>query len=135
MIKRLLCIIGAALALTACRHDVDEALLGRSDISLTIKDELLVSFNENTCQLGYNTDRNEFRVYDEKFASWFILKCSADPTSEGQKIKADLEYTTNKDVRSLTGLELSVVKTSPEGLIWLWEDEKKIGIIIKKPIK
>jgi hypothetical protein len=131
MIKRLLYIIGAALALTACRHDVDEVLLGRSDISLTIKDELLVSFNENTCQLGYNTDRNEFRVYDEKFANWFILKCSADPTSEGQKIKADLEYTTDKDVKSLTGLELSVVKTSPEGLIWLWEDEKKIGIIIK----
>ncbi len=131
MIKRLLCIIGAALALTACRHDVDEVLLGRSDISLTIKDELLVSFNENTCQLGYNTDRNEFRVYDEKFANWFILKCSAAPTSEGQKIKADLEYTTDKDVKSLTGLELSVVKTSPEGLIWLWEDEKKIGIIIK----
>jgi hypothetical protein len=131
MIKRLLYIIGAALALTACRHDVDEVLLGRSDISLTIKDELLVSFNENTCQLGYNTDRNEFRVYDEKFANWFILKCSADPTSEGKKIKADLEYTTDKDVKSLTGLELSVVKTSPEGLIWLWEDEKKIGIIIK----
>lgn len=131
MIKRLLYIIGAALALTACRHDVDEVLLGRSDISLTIKDELLVSFNENTCQLGYNTDRNEFRVYDEKFANWFILKCSADPTSEGQKIKADLEYTTDKDVKSLTGLELSVVKTSQEGLIWLWEDEKKIGIIIK----
>jgi hypothetical protein len=131
MVKRLLYIIGVALALTACRYDVEEVLLGRSDISLTIKDELLVSFNENTCQLGYNTDRNEFRVYDEKFANWFILKCSADPTSEGQKIKADLEYTTDKDVKSLTGLELSVVKTSPEGLIWLWEDEKKIGIIIK----
>lgn len=131
MVKRLLYIIGAALALTACRYDVEEVLLGRSDISLTIKDELLVSFNENTCQLGYNTDRNEFRVYDEKFANWFILKCSAAPTSEGQKIKADLEYTTDKDVKSLTGLELSVVKTSPEGLIWLWENEKKIGIIIK----
>ena len=131
MIKRLLCIIGVALALTACRHDVDEALLGRSDISLTIKGKLQMAFNENTCQLGYNTGRNEFRVYDENLANWFILRCSAKPTSEGQTITADLEYATGKDPKSLIKLEFNVEKTSSDGLIWLWNNDRNIGVVVK----
>ena len=90
-----------------------------------------MSFDENTCQLGYNSARNEYRVYDENLANWYILKCSAQPTSEGQIVKADLEYTTEKDVKSLTDLEFSVEKTSSDGLVWLWNKERKIGIIIK----
>ncbi len=122
----------AAFALTACRQDIEEILLVRSDISLTVKGELLVSFNENTCQLGYNTGRNEYRVYDEKFANWFIVRCNARPTSEGQKITADLEYTTTKDTKKLSNLEFSVEKTSSDGHVWLWNKNKQIGIILKQ---
>ena len=131
MMRRYIYIVLAALALSACRYDVDEILLTRSDISLTVKGELQMAFNENTCQLGYNSARNEYRVYDEILANWYILRCSAQPTSEGQIVKADLEYTTAKDVRSLTDLEFSVEKTSSDGLVWLWNKERKIGIIIK----
>lgn len=90
-----------------------------------------MSFNENTCQLGYNTDRNEFRVYDEKLANWFIVSCSVRPTSEGQEVTADLEYTTPKDTKRLHDLELEVMKVSTDGLVWMWENDKKIGIVVK----
>ncbi len=132
MVRRLLYIAVAVLALTSCRHDIEEILLERSDISLTVKGDLLVSFNENTCQLGYNSGRNEYRVYDEKFANWFILRCHIKPTSEGQTIKADLEYTTTRDTKKLNNLEFSVEKTSSEGLIWLWNKDKQIGIVLKQ---
>ena len=120
------------LAATACiDNTLDQVLLVREDISLSVREQVLMSFDENTCQLGYNSARNEYRVYDENLANWYILRCSAKPTTEGQAIKADLEYTTDKDVKSLTGLEFSVEKTSSEGLVWLWSGERKIGIIIK----
>ena len=96
-----------------------------------MKGELEMTFDENTCQLGYNTGRNEFRVYDEKLANWFVLRCSAKPTSEGQKITADLEYTTADDVKTLTGLEFTVEDTNSDGFIWLWNRDKKIGIVVK----
>lgn len=131
MIKRILYIAFAVVCLSACNHDVDKILLSRSDISLTIKGKLQMAFNENTCQLGYNTGRNEFRVYDENLASWFILRCSAKPTSEGQTITADLEYATGKDPKSLTKLEFNVEKTSSDGLIWLWNNDRNIGVVVK----
>lgn len=129
--KRIIFIALAALAISACRYDVDEILLSRSDISLTIKGELQMSFNENTCQLGYNTGRNEFRVYDQMLLEWFIVRCSAKPTSEGQELTAELEYTTKADTRKLKGLKMEVQKISSDGLIWLWEKDKKIGIVVK----
>ena len=120
------------MCLTACRIDVDEILLSRSDLSLTIKGETIISFDENTCQLGYNTGSNEYRVYDEKLTSWYIAQCSAMPTSEGQEIKVDLEYTTQKSVKSIKGLECKVEKISSDGLIWLWNKDRQTGIILKQ---
>lgn len=132
MVKRIIYIMAMMLAATACiDNTLDQVLLVREDISLSIREQVLMSFDENTCQLGYNSARNEYRVYDENLANWYILRCSAQPTSEGQTVKADLEYTTEKDVKSLTDLELSVEKTSSDGLVWLWNKERKIGIIIK----
>lgn len=122
----------AMLCMTACGVDVEEVLLSRSDLSLTIKGETIISFDENTCQLGYNTGSNEYRVYDEKLTSWYIAKCSVMPTSEGQEIKVDLEYTTQKSVKSIKGLECKVEKISSDGLIWLWNKDRQIGIILKQ---
>lgn len=132
MAKRIIYIMAIMLAATACiDNTLDQVLLVREDISLSIREQVLMSFDENTCQLGYNSARNEYRVYDENLANWYILRCSAQPTSEGQTVKADLEYTTEKDVKSLTNLEFSVEKTSSDGLVWLWNKERKIGIVIK----
>lgn len=129
--KRTLYILLSVICLTACQYDIDEVLLSRSDISLTIKGELQMSFNENTCQLGYNSARNEFRVYDEKLADWFIVRCSSSPTSEGQNLTADLEYTTRADIKRMNGLEFNVEKISAEGLVWLWCKDRKVGVVVK----
>lgn len=132
MIKRLIYIMVLMTAMTACvNNQIDQILLVRDDISLTVKGETMMSFDENTCQLGYNSARNEYRVYDEKLANWYILRCSVKPTSEGQKITADLEYTTDKDIKTFKGIEFSVEKTSSEGLVWLWNKDRNIGIVIK----
>ncbi len=132
MTRRFLIAGTAALVLSACQfQNIDEVLLNRSDISLTVKGNVQIAFNEHTYQLGYNTERHEFRVYDETLANYFILRCSAKPTSEGQVLKADLEYTTATDSKTISGLEFTVEKTSPEGLLWLWNKDRQIGVVIK----
>ena len=133
MVRRFIYTAIAAVALSACQsQNIEEVLLSRSDISLTMKGSLQMAFNENTCQLGYNTGQNEFRVYDEKLENWFILRCSVQPTSEGQEIKATLEYTVKGETKSLSDLEFTVERTSSEGLIWLWNRDKKIGVVVKE---
>lgn len=132
MVRKIIYMALVLFCVSACHMDVEEAQFNQSDISLTIKGDLVMSFNENNCQLGYNTERNEFRVYDEKLENWFIVRCSTGPTSEGQKIKVNLEYTTSKVTKTLNDLDCSVEQISSDGLVWIWNKDKQIGIIIKQ---
>lgn len=125
-------IAGAAIMLSSCLGpQPEEILLPLTDIALTVKGDIQASFNPVTDQIGYNSERNEFRMTDDKIANWVILQCSATPTTEGQELTANLEYTTQNDVIKLNSLTFTVEKTSPEGLVWLWNKEKSIGIVIK----
>lgn len=130
--KKALYLLTSVLCLCGCRqYDIDEILLQREDISLTIKGELILSFDADICQIGHNDRKNEFRVYKDNLSDMFILTCSENPTSEGQTVKADLTWTSTDSIRKRSGLSFTVRKTSPEGLVWLWCDSERIGIIVK----
>lgn len=125
-------ILASALLVTGCnKYKSEEVLLPRTDISLTIKGEEIMTFNAQKCQLGYNDQRYEFRVLNDKLTDWFILRCSENPKSVGQVIKASLEYTTSDDIKTEKGLTFTVEKISKDGFIWMWEEEEKIGAVIK----
>lgn len=128
-------IIGIALMLaasTGCnRYHVEDILLPRNEISLTVKGSDQIIYDEESWQLGYNDERNEFRIVNDKLNNWVILQCDAVPSTVGQSVTAYLEYTTSNDTRKLNGLTFTVEKTSPDGLIWLWNDDRKIGIVVK----
>ena len=109
----------------------EEILLPRTEISLTMKEEVLLEFDPATCQIGYNSERNEFRMLEDRLGNWFIFRSDATPTDVGQNVRASLEYTSQSSTKTLTDLTFSVEKTSPDGTTWLWNKDKKIGIIIK----
>lgn len=109
----------------------DEVLLPRTEISLTIKGEVIMELDPATCQIAYNSDKNEFRLVKDNISDWLIFKSSATPRNVGQEVIASLEYTSESSTKTMAGLTFSVEKTAPDGTTWLWNKEKKIGIIIK----
>lgn len=113
------------------RFRSEDILLPRNDISLTIKGKEIMSFNPNTCQLGYNDHDNEFRVLNDRLSDWFIIRTDIMPAQAGQKITASLEYTTPDNTLLLNDLEFSVEKIDRSGMVWLWNDSRKIGAVIK----
>lgn len=122
----------AAFLISGCQGiQPDEVLLPRTDISLTVKGEDKMVYDEATCQIGYNTDRNEFRMVDDKLTNWMIFRCDATPREVGQQVKADLEYTVSDSSPKLTGLSFTVKKADDSGMVWLWNEDRKIGIVIK----
>lgn len=109
----------------------DEVLLPRTEISLTIKGEEVMEHDPLTCQIGYNRERNEFRLVKDNISDWMIFRSNATPSNEGQEVKASLEYTSQSSTKALSDLTFSVEKTAPDGTVWLWNKDKKIGIVIR----
>ena len=53
------------ITVSGCIYDIDEILLQREDISMTVKGAEQFVYDPVTCQLGYNEAENEFRVLDD----------------------------------------------------------------------
>ena len=132
MMRKLFIIIPFICALTGCNPDFTENnLMGQSEISLIWKGAVQVTYNEHTGQIGYNDSRHEYRIYDDKLANWFTVRFSEEPLEEGQELSADVSWTGSKNPKTFNGLSFTVKKISQDGLIWLWNEREKIGIIIK----
>lgn len=130
--KKVFYIILSVILLCGCRPENEEIIiLERSEISLVWKGTIQVRFDHKNGQLAYNDKTDEYRVYDDKLANWFTLRCSEKPTTEGQILNADVNWTGNKSPMSYEGLSFIVKKVSDTGLIWLWNTDNRIGIIIK----
>lgn len=130
--KKSLTLLFILLCICGCnRFDPEEILLPREDISLTVKGEVMLTYDPLKFQLGYNEERNEFRVFDDNVGNWFTLTCSSRPTGTGDTLSADLSWTTENSTKSRHGLQFSVERTDSDGKIWLWCKEEAIGIVVK----
>ena len=130
--RRVLFIFSFILVLTGCNpENMETPFMETSDISLTWKGNTQVLYNASTCQLAYNDSKNEFRVYDDRLADWFVVRCEEKPSSEGQTVVADVSWTGERNPKVFNALEFTVRKISDNGLIWMWNSSNRIGIIIK----
>lgn len=123
----------ALLALSGCNKtpEVEIPITEISDISLTWKGIQQVVYTPSNCQLSYNDQKHEYRVYDDKLANWFCVRCSEKPSSEGQQLYADVSWTGKSSTKTFNALQFTVQKTQDDGLVWLWNASGKIGIVIK----
>ena len=113
-------------------YKIDEILISRDDVSLTIEGLPMFVYNEDKCQLSYNTDRNEYRAMTDDMTDYFILKAQKKLTSVDQQFTADLIYTTSGTANTLNDLTFTVEKISNEsGLAWVWCKSNAIGIVLK----
>lgn len=131
MKKALFILLVGVMSAGCVKYDVEEILLVRSDISLTMKGNDIYSFNPDKAQIGYNSELNEYRMFDEDFQNWVSMIWSEKPVSEGQVVLINIEWDTRESARKKTGLEFEVRKTDGSGMVWLWNSSDKIGLAIK----
>lgn len=131
MRKYIFILVSVFCALGCRQYDIDEVLLQREDVSLTIKGVEQLAYEELTFQLGYNEERNEFRLFDDNMANWFTLSCAVRPSSVGQEIKADLSWTTSSSTRTKNDLIFEIKRIDSEGHVWMWCKDASIGVTVK----
>lgn len=83
-----------------------------------------------TCQLGFNREKKEFRLNSDTMSDFVVAKLSAIPSQKGQKLTADLEWTTERDTKTKRGAAFKVEKLEGD-VCWLWDKSDKITLVVK----
>ena len=132
--KRLALIFMMLFCLSSCqdRFRIEEVLLDREEVSLTWKGVEQMAYDPFKWQLGYNSQRCEFRLNDDEMANYFVLKCETLPVEVGQDVTCNIEWTLATNIKRYDGLRFTVKKMDGKGGIWLWNRTQKIGVVVKE---
>ncbi|MBR2225632.1 MAG: hypothetical protein IJ893_11820 [Bacteroidales bacterium] len=130
--RKYLLIIALVLLSAGCKKKVemDLEMYNSDQVSLMVKGKRVFTFDEGTGQLGYNKTLRQFRAGNDDMTSYFVLTCSEAPRSQGQEIRADLQWTSGSSSKSTKGIIFKVEKYET-GLVWLWNSTDKTGAVVK----
>ena len=131
--RKYIFILALVLLFTGCKKKVEMNLdmYISNQVSLMVKGKKVFLYDDGTCQLGYNSSKRQFRAGNDDMTSYFVLTCSEAPRSQGQEIRADIQWTSGSSVKSTNGLTFKVEKYDNTGLVWLWNSTDKTGAVVK----
>ncbi|MBR2747292.1 MAG: hypothetical protein IKD95_02920 [Bacteroidales bacterium] len=130
--RKYLLIVALVLLSAGCKKKVemDLEMYNSDQVSLMVKGKRVFTFDEGTGQLGYNNTLRQFRAGNDDMTSYFVLTCSEAPRSQGQEIRAYLQWTSGSSSKSTKGIIFKVEKYET-GLVWLWNSTDKTGAVVK----
>lgn len=99
--------------------------------SLVVEGRAVLYFEEYRCQSRYSPDRVEFCVGDDLMNTYYILDADKTPAGLGSRIRGNLSWATDTQVKSRRGLEFEVVKVEGDKF-WLWCRKARIGLVVRE---
>lgn len=131
ILKTTLPLIILAFILTSCQGKVDPQFVQSSEFGLQVKGEMLYVYDPMTWQLAFNRENCEFRVHTDNMSDYYCVRLNCVPTSEGQKAKGSITWTSQKDIITKDGLTFTVQKVERGGRLRLWCRKEDIGVVIQ----
>lgn len=127
--KRFLVILSAIL-LASCSGRLDHSFLEDPAIRLTVNGDICLSYEETDCQLGFNAQNCSFCVMTDNASDYYILTMDRIPHSEGERINADITWTTVSSIENRKGIAFKVMKLEGD-TIWLWNSDERIAVCVR----
>lgn len=131
-------IIGMIALICICgcdkRQEMLTAIMEADQVTLNVRGTIVFSYDETTCQLAYNTERNEYRAMTDDMSSWFVLKTQTRMTTLDQEFVADLVYkmSKDKDEKSEKNRTFRIIKIdNSSGLVWLNCSSRNINMVVR----
>ena len=129
MKKRVLFLL-LCLTLAACSgRRVDPDFIASSDVRLSNRGENAFVYDDIHCQMSFNLARGEFRAFTDNLSDYYYIHMHELPSSEGQTIKADLEWTTYSTIEIRKGIAHKVVKLEGD-TVWLWNGAQQLALTV-----
>jgi len=133
MRKHLSIIIASMILCISCAEKGDgyeKAESSSSTPRMEMAGSEVFSYVPATCQLGFNREKCEFRMHSDTMSDFVVARLSAIPTEKGQKLSADLEWTTERDTKTKNNVSFKVEKIE-EDVCWLWNRADRITLVVR----
>ena len=130
--RRLLFILLLCMAvLTGCQDERQRAAFCENEgVRLLVGGSIAFSYEPNTCQLAFSRDLREFRAFTDTMSDFFLATFSQVPVDLGQRLTANLTWTTEREVLTRKNLTLEVVRLEGD-MVWLWSASGRIGLVVR----
>ena len=106
------------------------AFCDNDEIRLLVGGTIAFTYDPNTCQLAFSRDLKEFRAHTDNMSDFYVATFSQVPSELGQRLSADLVWTTEREVLSRKNLTLEVVRLEGDEC-WLWSNAGRIGLPVR----
>lgn len=100
------------------------------EIRLMVGGDIPFVYDPGTCQLAFSRELREFRAHTDNMSDFYAVTFSEVPSTIGQRVAADLIWTTQTEVLRRKNLTLEVVRIEGEQF-WLWSETGRIGLTIR----
>jgi hypothetical protein len=122
------------LLIQSCRDkdNVDPAFIASQDLGFSIGGVANFTFNPLTCQTGFNSQHKKVWMHSDTMSDYVTAELSDIPVSKGQRLTADLKWTTARNVKTKKATSFKVAKIEGE-TVWLWNSSEKIGLCVRIP--
>ena len=130
--RRLVVILLLCVAvLTGCQDERQRAAFCENEgVRLLVGGSIAFSYEPNTCQLAFSRDLREFRAFTDTMSDFFLATFSQVPVDLGQRLTANLTWTTEREVLTRKNLTLEVVRLEGD-MVWLWSNAGRIGLVVR----
>ena len=127
----LLSLLLPLLLLCGCGSDrLQNAFCENEGVRLLVGGTVAFTYEPNTCQMAFSRDLKEFRAHTDNMSDFFVADFSEVPSELGQRLTADLVWTTEREVLTRKKLTLEVVRVEGEQF-WLWSNAGRIGLTVR----
>ncbi len=119
------------LLLSGCNDDrLQNAFCENGGVRLLVGGRIAFTYEPNTCQMAFSRDLKEFRAHTDNMSDFFVADFTEIPAELGQRLSADLVWTTEREVLTRKNLTLEVVRIEGDEF-WLWSSAGRIGLTVR----
>ncbi len=104
-----------------------------TDVCLMVDGKTVMEYDNSIHQLAWSERDLQFRMMDDSVNNYFVVNLSKVPSEMGEQIQAEVLYTTNNSVRTVSGTfnASKISSTSSSTTIWLWNESADVAAVIQ----
>lgn len=131
-ILHLISVLALILSASSCGTDAEMYAFAEDDhIRIQVGGTTQFLYDPVSCQTSSSRTAKTFGAFTDTMSDFFFVEFTDIPSQVGQKVNADMTWTTHDDILSRKNLTFEVLTIKGENIV-LWSKTGRIGLCISQ---